>query len=481
MADQSPSRYAFPQYSNPASRRFWPIATLILLALNFIVFGLEIRTGGYNDVQVLLNLGASYGPYMRRGEYWRLIMPIFLHGGWSHILGNSFVLFVLGPILERVYGYGRYTTIYVASGVGGALLSSTVSRNISVGASGAVMGIAGAILVAGYVHRELIPRRWARALGVRILPFILVVLVSGLKTTGVDNWGHLGGLATGALLAIVIRPPQPDLTLGEFSEPPSQSMVILPLAVVFVAMVATARHYRTIQAMDRLLAEGERFESTRQYDRELQSFQQALKLDPREEEPHEELGNYYLSQKQYDRAIGEFQEAVRLTEGDDHSQLGLAFAYQLKGDPQKAQQIFEDVLGKYPQTAEGRELLAENEVMLADMYAQHKFYANAIKTYQQALRIAPDLAVAHNNLAWLYAACDDQNFRDPKAALAHAERAVELSQWKEGEFIDTLAEAYYVNGDFQQAVEIQKKALALLPDNPELQEHMARYRKAAEI
>jgi tetratricopeptide (TPR) repeat protein len=154
-------------------------------------------------------------------------------------------------------------------------------------------------------------------------------------------------------------------------------------------------------------------------------------------------------------------------------------AYQLKGDPQKAQQIFEQVIGRNPQTAEGQKLLAANQELLADLYAKERLYGDAIKAFQQALRLEPDMAVAHNNLAWLYATCDDPKFRDAKAALEHAQRAVDLTQGKQGDFIDTLAEAHFANGEYQLAVEIQKKALALEPDNPELQEHMARYRKAA--
>ena len=293
---------------------------------------------------------------MRRGEYWRLVMPMFLHGGWLHILGNSYCLYILGPILERVYGYGRYLTIYVAAGMGGAFLSMEVSRNVSVGASGAIFGIAGAMLVTGYVHRDVIPPRWGRAFGRGMIPFIVLNLALGFSVHGIDNWGHLGGLASGVLLAFVIPPPRHDLPYGEIAEPPSQAMVALPLAVVILAMAATANHYRTIQAMDRLLAEGEQFESAQQYDREFRSFQQALSLAPREEQPHEEMGTYYLTQKKYDQAIQEFQEAIRLTEGDDHPRLELGLAYQLKGDPQKAQQIFEEVLGKTPKTAEGQEI-----------------------------------------------------------------------------------------------------------------------------
>jgi tetratricopeptide (TPR) repeat protein len=350
-----------------------------------------------------------------------------------------------------------------------------------VGASGAILGIAGAMLVTGYVHRHVIPPRWGRAFGKGMIPFILLNLAFGFTVHGIDNWGHLGGLSTGALLAFVIPPPRHDLPYGEIADPPSQAVVALPLAVVILAMAATASHYRTLQAMDRLLIEGENFRSAQQYDREFRSFHQALSLAPHEEQPHEEMGTYYLTQKQYDQAIQEFQEAIRLTEGDDHPRLELGLAYQLKGDPQKAQQIFEAVLGKNPKTTEGQRLVAGNQVLLADIYAQQKLYGDAIRAYQQALRLEPGFAEAHNNLAWLYATCDERNYRDPRAALDHAQQAVNLTQWKQGEFIDTLAEAHFANGDYQQAVEIQKKALALDPDNKELQEHMARYRKATSI
>ena len=220
----SPSPFPGPQYYDVAPRRYWPVVTLVLLALNFLFFGLEIYAGGSDKLQVLLNLGAAYGPYMRRGEYWRLVMPMFLHGGWLHILGNSYVLYILGPILERVYGDGRFATIYVASGIGGALLSMEVSKNVSVGASGAIFGIAGAMLVTGYAHRDVVPSRWGRSFGKGMIPFILLNLAFGLSVHGIDNWGHLGGLTTGALLALVIPPPRHDSPYGEILEPPSQCL-----------------------------------------------------------------------------------------------------------------------------------------------------------------------------------------------------------------------------------------------------------------
>lgn len=480
MGDQSAQSSSGTPYYAVAPQRYWPVATIVLLLLNFAFFALEIYAGGADNTGVLLKLGAAYGPYMRRGEYWRLVMPMFLHGGWMHILGNSYALFILGPIMERVYGYGRYVTIYIASGICCSLLSMSMSKNVAVGASGAIFGLAGAMLVTGYVHRDVIPRRWGRAFGRGMIPFIVITFIWGLSVHGIDNWGHLGGLLGGAVLAFVIPPPRPSFVYGEVTEAPSQAMIVLPVAVVLLAFAATANYYRTTQGMIRLLGEGERFQSAHQYDRARQSFQQALRLAPNEEEPHEAMGMYYLTQRKYGQAVQEFQRAIRLTEGDDdRPRLQLGLAFQLKGDPEKAQQIFEGVFGKNPKSTEGRGLLAGTELQLADLYADQKLYGEAIQAYRQALRLQPDFADAQNNLAWLYATCDDPKFRDPKAAVELAQRAVVLTNWKDAGFVDTLAEAHFANGDFLQAVEIQKKALALEPDNEELQGHMARYRKIA--
>ena len=474
MTEEALSSPAGPPEYRVAPRRYWPVATLAILAVNGLLFVLETLAGGSKNPGVLLDFGASYGPYLRRGEYWRLVMPMFLHIGWLHLLVNSYALYILGPILEHVYGYGRYAAIYVATGIGSALLSMTISNNIAAGASGAIFGVAGAMLVTGYLHRDVIPLRWGRAFGRGMIPFIVVNLAFGFSVRGIDNWGHLGGLASGVLLALAIAPPGHNLLPGEIAEPPSQAIVALPLAVVLLAMAATVDHYRTSQAVSRLLAEGARFEAAQQYDRALQSFQEAARRAPRDERPHQQLGTLYLAQRKYDQAIEEFEAAGRLSPGDPQSRLGLGMAYRLKGDLTKAQQIFEAVLGKNPQTAEGQRLLA-------DLYADQKLYGDAIAHYREALRLEPNMAEAHNNLAWLYATSEDLKFRDPQAALAHAQRAVDLTQWKEAGFIDTLAEAQFAKGNYRDAVVIQNKALALEPDNREFQEHMSRYRKAAGI
>jgi membrane associated rhomboid family serine protease/Tfp pilus assembly protein PilF len=453
-------------------RRYWPVATLVILALNFVVFLLMTLAGGSKNPDVLLNFGASYGPFFRRGEYWRAVMPMFLHIGLLHILVNSYALYILGPILERLYGYGRFALLYVACGIGSTMLSMSLSNHVAAGASGAIFGIAGAMLTTGYLHRDAIPPHWGRVFGKGILPFIVVNLAFGFSVRGIDNWGHLGGLASGILLALFIPPPGHDLAPGPAPERPSQSLVMLPVFLVALAMVATANQYRITHEVTRLLTEGVRLRAAHQADRALERFEQAARRAPGDERPHEQMGSLYLEQKQYDKAVREYETAERLSPDSPQARIGLGLAYRLKGDLAKAQQIFEGVLGKNPRTADGQRVLA-------DLYAEQKLYADAVAHYQEALRLEPNMAEAHNNLAWLYATSEDPKFRDPKAALEHAQRAVQLTQWKEPGFIDTLAEAYYAGGNYREAVKAQEKTLELEPDNQEYQEHMARYRQAA--
>ncbi len=455
-------------------RRRWEIATLILLVLNALIFLLMELAGGSKDPEVLLSFGASYAPYFHRGEYWRAVMPMFLHIGIWHLLINGYALFLLGQILERVHGYGRFALIYVGSGIGSSLLSMTMSANVAAGASGAIFGIAGAMVATAVLHRESVSPRWARAFGTGIIPFIILNLVLGYSISGIDNWGHLGGLGTGLVLGALIPPPAVDWVPGAVAEKPSQVMAIAPVVVVVLAMGATIDHYRTSIQVARLLQESTRLRAAGKDEQALERIREAMRAQPNDERPHEQLGQYYLDQELTDDAIREYEEAARLSPASPRAQLGLALAYRRKGDLAKSRQTFEKLLGENPQTAEGQRLLA-------DLYAEQKIYAEAIEHYEQGLRMDPNDAITHNNLAWLLATSEDQKFHDPVKALEHARRAVDLSGGKEASFVDTLAEAHYVNGNFQEAVKVQTRALELDPNNSELQEHMARYRKAAGV
>src|SRR5215472_6306486 len=163
--------------------------------------------GGSTNPEILLDFGASFAPYFHRGDYWRLVMPMFLHIGWLHLLINMYALYLLGRILEHVYGYGRFAFLYVGSGIFSSYLTMAIGPHIAAGASGAIFGIAGAMLVAGFLHRASIPRHLRRVFGSGILLMIVANLAFGKIVSGIDNWGHVGGLFGGMVLGGLIRPP----------------------------------------------------------------------------------------------------------------------------------------------------------------------------------------------------------------------------------------------------------------------------------
>jgi membrane associated rhomboid family serine protease len=130
------------------------------------------------------------------GQWYRLLTSVFLHGSWLHLAFNMYVLYVLGPPLERLLGHARFLILFLIAGIGGAVASFTFSsiNTVSVGASGAIFGLMGALVVAG---------RHLRADITQVLVLIGINVVIGFLAPGVDWRAHLGGLITGAAVAFV--------------------------------------------------------------------------------------------------------------------------------------------------------------------------------------------------------------------------------------------------------------------------------------
>jgi rhomboid protease GluP len=174
--------------------------TILILLINFGVFiGMQFSPA-------LFNLGAKYGPPIFYGhQYWRLVTAGFLHGGWLHILMNSWVLYDLGAQVEQVYGTPRFLTIYFAGTVGGFYLSAIQNPGIpSVGSSAGIMGLIGAMIAFGVANRSSV----GRAIRNFYARWVVYIIVFGLiPQFAVDNWAHIGGLAAGFVLGYVAGTP----------------------------------------------------------------------------------------------------------------------------------------------------------------------------------------------------------------------------------------------------------------------------------
>lgn len=170
----------------------------------------------------LLALGMKENWSILNGETWRLLTATFLHLGPLHIAFNLFALNALGPMVEGYFGHLRFAFIYIISGLYGSLASYAFSAAPSAGASGAVFGLAGAITVYFIRYRNNFGERGQSILQ-SMLVVILLNLVFGLSVSGIDNWGHMGGLAGGIAAAWGILP--------RYSRPaPTAFGQVLPLA-----------------------------------------------------------------------------------------------------------------------------------------------------------------------------------------------------------------------------------------------------------
>ncbi|WP_078131593.1 rhomboid family intramembrane serine protease [Leptospira kirschneri] len=179
--------------------------TSILLNLNILIFLIMIFSGVhffYPDGPSLLEWGANRRIETLAGQWWRLLTNVFVHAGFPHLFFNGFGLIISAIFVEPILGRIRFLILYIFSGLCGSLASIVWYPNtISVGASGAIFGLYGAIL--GLVLMDAFPRDDKKNVLIMIVTFILTGLIWGLFG-GIDNASHIGGLVGGTILGIIL-------------------------------------------------------------------------------------------------------------------------------------------------------------------------------------------------------------------------------------------------------------------------------------
>jgi rhomboid protease GluP len=201
--NENPTPEQYPQPQQPravqiAMPNSKPYATYTLLGLTVIVYLLQLAGQYLLGQDWLYLLGAKYGPLIRAGQIWRLITPVFLHASILHIAFNMYALFIYGRGIESRFGHVRFLLLYFLSGFAGNVLSFLLTPNPSLGASTAIFGLIAAEGVFLIQNRSLLGNRVNRSL-MNLLYIAAVNLLIGFTTTGVDNFGHLGGLLGGVL------------------------------------------------------------------------------------------------------------------------------------------------------------------------------------------------------------------------------------------------------------------------------------------
>jgi rhomboid protease GluP len=212
-------------------RAFWARRAVIaysIFAFNILIFILTEFAGGSTNDATMFAFGVKSNFEINNGEIWRFVTPIFLHFGLLHIAFNSYAIWIVGPQVEKLYGSSRFFFLYVMTGIAGVAASYWYHPDTpSAGASGAVFGLFGVLLVFSLKYRSTIPAFFSKALGKGILLTVGINLVIGYMIPQVDNSAHLGGLIAGGLLAVVVPFQKPGEIPGRGSKVVEAGLVLL--------------------------------------------------------------------------------------------------------------------------------------------------------------------------------------------------------------------------------------------------------------
>jgi rhomboid protease GluP len=218
-----------------------PYVIYTLFWVTIFIFVLQLASSYILGYDLLVEYGIKDNRLIASGQLWRLITPTFLHGGIIHIAFNMYALLLFGRRLERFFGHGRVLLLYLISGFGGNVISMMFTSAPSLGSSTAIFGLLGAEAVFLYHNQKIFGSLSQRALG-SIVTVAVVNLVIGLSP-GIDNWGHIGGLAAGVIftwfggpvMGVVGMAPQAELADQRESSEVLQAAIIV---VAFFSILA---------------------------------------------------------------------------------------------------------------------------------------------------------------------------------------------------------------------------------------------------
>ena len=395
--------------------RFPGTVTLTLVTLG--MFAVQVGLGGMYDIPTATRLGALLAErVVDDGEYFRLVMPMFLHVGPVHLGLNMLAFVQLGLLTEYVWGTRRLVVFYGLCGVGAALVTATFSpvARPTIGASGAVMGLAGLLLGARYVGTPALRLFLGEVLGRRLFWGVLITFLIGLVLEAffpiVDNWGHLGGFLLGVLLALAT--PDPDS--GEW-----------PVAVVagmFVPVFSGAAAWTMLQggaALDTLDAD--------------LAWQYRLGASQRPDSV--QGGDMLFGMVKHYEAAGMGDEGVEV----------LAREVGNMSEPLLLQRLAGLIL------LEGG--LDDAAVIVLERWAA----------------LDPHDPQALNSLAWQLVIHADPDVRDPARAEALVRKALRrvedpessAGRYQRAAYLDTLGEALLQRGQLDDALKVQSESLTL--------------------
>ncbi len=297
-----------------------PWLTYGLIAVNILVWLLLTlmanRTGTSYD-QLLTTFGAKVNSLIMQGEYWRLLSPMFLHSDIVHVTVNCYSLFALGTQVERVFGHKKFAVIYLVSGFMGCIASFAFSLNASVGASGAIFGLLGAMLF--FVSKR--PALMKSSYGANLVTMLVINVVYGFMNVRIDNHAHIGGLIGGFLTTGAVYTSK-----GKNGK---EKGIKIASLLLIIAVLAGALYYGFTNNENRALAkisELQTLSSQERWEEAEKLAEDVLAMEPAEKRVRIEvlwsLTQAELYQKKYDEGIAHGTLLAEESPADGHFLLG---------------------------------------------------------------------------------------------------------------------------------------------------------------
>jgi len=388
----------------------------------------------------LIDWGANYGPLTLGGQEWRLLTSMFLHGGLFHIFFNMWCLWDLGSLCESLYGHTTFAAVYLVSGIGASLASVWWHPAVpSVGASGAIFGIVGALIASYYLGEFTMPR-FAVAGHLRsVLVFAGYALIFGAMSGRTDNAAHIGGLVTGLVLGALIARVAPE-------RKPFRRIGVL-LFVGLMVFGCGAWLYRSRSYLVHA-SRGEQSLEENKPEQAIAEIQNSIRQRPDYVPAHFALAHAYFSQQRYAEAEAELKRVLALRPAYEPALYELGVALLNQNKTQEAKHAFEQCVALDP---------GDGHYGLGMAFAEEGDHKGAVGQYQQALQFDPDANAIEYRLG-----VSQAQLKNYDEAIAAFRKQQETS----GDDYDTelaLANAYRAKGMQTEADAALQKAEKLKP------------------
>ncbi len=340
----------------------------------------------------LIPWGANYAIGTLGGQWWRLLTYMFVHAGVIHIGLNMWVFWSLGRVCEEVFGRIPFLLVYLLTGVGAGLASLLWHPGVvSVGASGAIFGIAGALFSSLYLKNREVPTGFLRAHVSSIGTFILYNLIFGFILPFVDNAAHVGGLITGVVIGALL--PRSALTVRTHRGARTYaSLLLVAMALGAITFQSVRRYELPIR-----IARGEELVKQEHYAEAVPILQKAVAAHPEVAEAQYALGFAYLKLKKFDLAVAPLERAVALAPNEPMLHVQLAWAYEQTNRQSQAEQQLRDAARMAPSNA-------DVQFYLAAYFVDHERWREAVPQLETVLKLDPNNQQAKFALAKAQAA-----------------------------------------------------------------------------